>query len=197
MSHVQLHIIYLNETNIDSFLSSSLLNDADRNSINQVKMESRKKEAAASFYLKRKYVGDFYLDKYGKPQSDKIHFNISHTDGYIVIALSDKPVGVDIEVVKEMDNSIVKFISSEQEYDAIHNNVDAIKLWTNKEALLKAVGIGLRCLLNEVPGLPFNKVKKYRDKEYFTITTEYLNSIISIARETSEPFEISIEKEAI
>jgi 4'-phosphopantetheinyl transferase len=50
------------------------------------------------------------LNKFGKPmlENQEIHFNISHSGGYVVCAVSDSPIGVDIE----QTNPNIKSISS-------------------------------------------------------------------------------------
>lgn len=45
-----------------------------------------------SIIVKKEYYGKPYIDGYKEWQ-----FNISHTSGMIAIAVSDKPVGIDIE----------------------------------------------------------------------------------------------------
>lgn len=85
---------------------------------------------------------------YGRPfiVNSKLDFNISHAGEYLVLAIIDSSkVGIDIE---ECDNSInpaelgsIVFSSVEQEL--IDNDINKFfKLWTKKEALIKAHGTG-------------------------------------------------------
>ena len=46
---------------------------------------------------------EYAEEDFGKPyvtSHPDVHFNISHTDGYCAVAVSDKPVGVDIQLIK-------------------------------------------------------------------------------------------------
>lgn len=79
-----------------------------------------------------------------------INFNLSHTGNRIVIAFrfDGLKLGIDIEKGKlNFDyNSIVRDYFTIEEETAIHNSPSDdlfFKLWTRKEALLKATGSGL------------------------------------------------------
>ncbi len=94
----------------------------------------------------------FGANEYGKPfllGADKIHFNISHSGNWVVCAISDNPVGIDVETIKPTDFEIAKRFFSEDEYTALKSQHDDekqtyfYKLWTLKESYIKAVGKGL------------------------------------------------------
>ncbi len=81
------------------------------------------------------------------------HFNLSHSGGLALIALSRAaPVGVDLELVggKEPDEGLLASCLSAAERTQWPAIAPAARprafldLWTRKEAMLKAVGIGLR-----------------------------------------------------
>lgn len=89
----------------------------------------------------------FTYNKYGKPYIDSMFFNISHSGEWVIVACSDKEVGVDIEKI-QMENGVELYFS-EEEKKYIRNadkekkaNVFT-KLWTLKESYLKYVGTGL------------------------------------------------------
>lgn len=81
-------------------------------------------------------------------------FNLSHSGEYVVLAISNTGrVGVDVECV---DTTLINqgmarsFMSAEelQQYWALpasQQQTFFFRLWTIKEALLKAIGVGLRC----------------------------------------------------
>jgi 4'-phosphopantetheinyl transferase len=85
--------------------------------INKFKHPQVRVEKASS-YLLLKRVLDIHkikkikikLNKFGKPmlENQTIHFNLSHSGGYVVCAVSDSPIGVDIE----QTNPNIKSISS-------------------------------------------------------------------------------------
>ncbi len=95
----------------------------------------------------------FSVDENQKPylKNDKnFHFNCAHSGQWIVCAVDDAPVGVDIERVKSVDFDIAKRFFSDEEYNALMNVNESertdyfFRLWTLKESYLKAIGKGLR-----------------------------------------------------
>lgn len=88
-------------------------------------------------------------DKYYKPyikNQDEIKFNISHTDGYVVIGFSKRELGIDIEKINDdfEFECILESCFTPGEIKSI--GLDApmfYKYWTAKEAYLKCEGYGL------------------------------------------------------
>lgn len=75
-----------------------------------------------------------------------IHFNISHSEGLLVCAVYDKPIGVDVERVRSYPENLIKKVCSESELEFIlksgNINYEFCRLWTGKEACLKLQGRG-------------------------------------------------------
>ena len=92
-------------------------------------------------------------------QLSTVHFNISHSGEWVLIALAKEEVGVDIEYVNRAfdytDLLEDHFSEAEQEYiSQAKDSVEAFYyLWTRKEALTKAWGTGLQENLKQVNGL--------------------------------------------
>lgn len=100
----------------------------------------------------------FKCGKYGKPSivqdSNKgiLQFNMSYSREQILFAFTlNRSVGADIEFMKvssDMD-SVARLSFSPQEYEAFEKTIQSLKthcfyrIWTRKEALLKAMGKGL------------------------------------------------------
>ena len=88
-------------------------------------------------------------DKYYKPyikNQNEIKFNISHTDGYVVIGFSKRELGIDIEKVNDdfAFEDILENCFTFREIDNIGSNAPMFyKYWTAKEAYLKYEGYGL------------------------------------------------------
>lgn len=88
----------------------------------------------------------------GKPHLKKdcpLFFNISHSDEYVVCAIDNHPIGVDIERIGEVDVFVAKkfFSLDEQMYifsKGENPNVLFYKLWTLKECYSKYKGFGLK-----------------------------------------------------
>ena len=105
---------------------------------------------------------EFVCNEYGKPyllNYPDVHFNISHSGQYVACAVSDKPVGIDIQKISEYNPAVAKRVCSVQELKCIESSTDKssefIKLWTQKEAVIKMHGTGIantdikNCLNNE------------------------------------------------
>ncbi|HMW57792.1 MAG TPA: 4'-phosphopantetheinyl transferase superfamily protein [Accumulibacter sp.] len=107
-------------------------------------------------YLARDPQGlDFITNDYGKPAlstADRLQFNVSHCQDHILIGLTRRvPVGVDLERIRPLPNwyALAAHCCSAQELNwlagrpANDQERDFFRLWTAKEAVLKALGTGL------------------------------------------------------
>jgi 4'-phosphopantetheinyl transferase len=74
-------------------------------------------------------------------------FNISHTRNAVAAALSDGPVGVDVEGLRDIDAALAERVFSDNELALFRGAEDRtvcfFDIWTKKEALLKYGGQGL------------------------------------------------------
>jgi 4'-phosphopantetheinyl transferase len=107
----------------------------------------------------------FRYGAYGKPALDRVvhgrtlQFNLAHSNDLAVFIFCwDRPVGIDVEHVRPMtdeadfaerffspaESALIGSLSGEQKRNTF------FKLWTCKEAFLKASGAGLTDPLNEV-----------------------------------------------
>lgn len=157
------------------------------------KEETTRLEKQVSSYLKKKYIGEFYLNEFGKPLSiDKI-FNISHSKGVVALAISKEfSIGLDVEVIRDYKDETAKYISSDEEYASIKDNESFFTIWTNKEALVKCLGTGVKEEVKKIPAIPIDGLKRYKDHEFITKTIKIKDLIVTIALETTEPFEINL-----
>ena len=90
------------------------------------------------------------------PARPDLQFSWSHSGGYLLLALSRRPVGADIEVIRPRRESLPKYAFTEpelEEYRAMGGDWPAFyALWTKKEAWCKYTGEGLaRSLLHTPP----------------------------------------------
>lgn len=96
---------------------------------------------------------EFKKNLYGKPYVEdypNIHFNISHSGEYVLCAFDNKPIGVDIEEIKDIEfEDIIKSFFAEQEIYYIINGEKNTQInrfydiWTLKESYIKCLGQGL------------------------------------------------------
>lgn len=95
----------------------------------------------------------FQTGPHGKPKiSDpSVHFNLSHSGGVAALAISSTiSVGVDIEKIRPVKKEIARRFFTSNEADQIEKAEGLelkklfLKCWTQKEAVLKANGMGLQ-----------------------------------------------------
>ena len=85
----------------------------------------------------------------GKPfiPTDPIHFNMSHSKDLIVLALSEKPVGVDTEFMKKRDFiKLIRYALSSKEsaiYSMENITQEFYRWWTVYEAGIKLEGLNI------------------------------------------------------
>lgn len=89
----------------------------------------------------------------GKPvfaDYPNFHFNLSHSGTLALCALSDRPVGTDIEVIRPRSAKLPAYVFKGAEYDrflALGGDWNAFYiLWTEKESIMKYTGEGLKAL---------------------------------------------------
>jgi 4'-phosphopantetheinyl transferase len=92
----------------------------------------------------------FEYNEHGKPSiagHPEIFFNLSHCKKAAVCAISDHPVGIDVESIREYKASLVRYTMNDDEVAQIlqdaNPHVAFIRLWTQKEAVLKLAGTGI------------------------------------------------------
>lgn len=97
----------------------------------------------------------------GKPylkDMEEYHYNISNTDGMIVLALSDLEVGVDCEQIKarRFRSGVMKKCCTREETAYINAGESAkvqtsrfFQIWTLKESYIKMTGEGMRIPLTK------------------------------------------------
>ena len=98
----------------------------------------------------------FEYNEQGKPYIESgVQFNMSHSGDYVVLAISDRAVGIDIERIRHNKLSVAKRFFCEEEYEDILNAGDEhdrelrfLEYWTMKEAYVKYLGKGLSVPLN-------------------------------------------------
>ena len=181
-----------------SFLmNSKYLSELEKISFEKYKNENVRKEKIVSAILKNKYIGDYHLNEYGKPISNNKYFNISHSDGYIALAIDQVPVGIDIENIRNAEEDLRNYISNDEEKKYIHDDESFFEVWTNKEALVKANGNGINQEIKTIQSLPLNAIRTYDNKIYFNKTIKYQNLVITVSRASSDDFNINIMEEDI
>ncbi len=103
-------------------------------------------------------MDEWIYNEHGKPSftpsllhSFTPYFSISHCKDGIAVAIDDQPIGIDIETIRHADEDLIERTMNEKEQLQITNHQLPIesaraftRLWTQKEAIVKAQGVGIR-----------------------------------------------------
>ena len=90
----------------------------------------------------------FLYNEHGAPcVADGPYFSISHCKQGIAVVVSDSPVGIDIEGIRQVDEGLVRKTMNIEEQAQIQASAvpdrEFIRLWTRKEAYVKLQGTGI------------------------------------------------------
>lgn len=95
----------------------------------------------------------------------EIFFNISHSSNYVVCAIGDKPVGIDIEGGRKGRQNLARRFFDRAESDWIEeaeSDERFFRIWTLKEAYGKATGCGVLDILDKIVyRLEYGEIKAY------------------------------------
>lgn len=149
---------------------ASLLSADERERIRHLRRASDRANAIAAWSLVRLKLGEACqsdprflrferkcpacgLSDHGKPRlanpREEWHFSLSHSAEKVVVAISPTgPVGVDVEAASRSIDDIQGAIQHPSEPPC--SGIDLLRVWTRKEAFLKATGEGLRRPMAEV-----------------------------------------------
>lgn len=126
---------------------------------------------------------DFKIDEHGKLYLDNsdIYLNLSHSGQYVIAAISDAPIGVDVEHIDTNKNikEIIKFVldpKETEEFNKSKNQTDYFySMWSKKESYIKCVGKGLSMGMSTIN---LKRLKDYKfkcfDKENHQFAICYL-----------------------
>jgi len=140
-----------------------------RRKIQQYLQEKTKKQSIFAelllrYVLKKHYQLSaeqiqFTYSKYGKPhlaKNSNIHFSLSHSGSWVVCAVGNMPIGVDIEEIKHRSILLDPGIYSPGEIRRLEKlpqqeRIDkGIWIWTLKESYIKNIGAGLHFPLRSI-----------------------------------------------
>ena len=146
---------------ISLFMSSCPQTSAE----NKYQTEHQKGLALLAYGLKTLYGLDSVpmigYGVHGKPcfkYRKDIHFNISHCDGFVACAISDAPVGVDVERIASFSENLLRRVLTQEEQDQLfYHPKDSpeylekfYRFWTLKESAVKQSGNGLSQELRDI-----------------------------------------------
>ena len=134
-------------------------------------------------------IKDYRIDLLpsGKPilRDIPLHFSVSHAKGLCAMALSDAPVGIDLQDTDAFDKTdLQRFASRFLAPDELEVFLDEptkeqlCRIWTRKEALAKLLGRPLSSSLRSLSSLSFEGVsfrtrRASLEKLFFLTIAEY------------------------
>ncbi len=140
-------------TQADYILQYSLLDVALRAKIDAKKSDNDKMCSLAGYILLYRGVSELYgkekinitFNQNGKPLCDFCFFSISHSESRVVCAISNEPVGIDIQIVKNIrrQKNYKLFNAFENEYvnsGTKGHSARFTEIFTKKESAVKLLG---------------------------------------------------------
>lgn len=132
------------------------MSDERKADVARIKIEKKQKQKIIADRLCRLAISEFCeippeniifkTTEKGKPFAAglNIHFSVSHSGDYVVCAVSDKEIGIDIEKIRSANPRAAQKFASPKEIDYINSNQNGFfEIWTLKEAYFKCIGTGL------------------------------------------------------
>ena len=123
----------------------------------------------------------FEYNEHGKPSivgHPEIFFNLSHCKEAVVCVVSDQPIGVDVESIREYRESLVNYTMNDEEICEIESSENPaasfIRFWTMKESLLKLTGEGITDNLPSV----LSKLEATGESQNISFQTTFHNRYI-------------------
>ena len=154
-------MVYIDE-HIDDFDLQAALAEISEQRCKQAlrfKFERGQRTCVLAYLLLKKGLREVYgltenplfeYGEHGKPSiigHPEIHFSLSHCREAVACAVSDRPVGIDVESVQRYRESLAQYTMNDEELRLIaaaeRPDVAFIRLWTMKEARLKLTGEGI------------------------------------------------------
>lgn len=140
----------------DELCSQAQLDVSSLVDIKQLNSEKRRQEKLATACLFRELGVDYSQLKYSstrKPEliGDHRYVSISHTGNFVALALSNQPIGVDIQTVDERILRLRnRFVSEEEFINPEHELIHLMLHWSAKEAMFKWIGQEGVSLVNQL-----------------------------------------------
>lgn len=139
-------------SDFNDFSGLSLVTEDRKARIEKYRFDGDKRRCLAAGLLLRYLLKDkaeqVREDLHGKPvlSDGSIRFNLSHSGEYAVLAADKNEIGVDIEQIKTLRMSVAQRCYTDEELNWMNAQDDVTaafyRLWTGKESVMKATGLG-------------------------------------------------------
>ena len=124
-------------------------------------IQKKAQHAAAGLLLFHHFghINDLEYNEYGKPYlADRsAYISISHSQQWVVLAVSSTEIGADIQVVSPIRPGVLRRCFTDEEREYIGKDSKRFtQLWTRREAYAKFTGRGLTAPLSQfIPDIPY------------------------------------------
>ena len=133
--------------------------------------------------------------KLGKPsltERPDIHYNLSHADGIAACIISDYECGIDCERIRDYPEKVMRRVFSKKERAMVESapedkkNELFFRLWTLKEAYVKAIGVGISYPMNTLEfsfdsGRIITDIRDCRFRQYIVGDRAFIVSVCEMA----------------
>lgn len=159
-----LRVYFADISGLDIRPALSCLSDYRLKRLEQIKSEAGKRQGIGAELLLQRALReadpgfvlppDIVPGENGKPclKQGGLYFNLSHSAGKALCAVSDREVGADIQLEKPCNEGLMRrfFPPAEQAYVCSSGQRGAAftQIWAMKESYIKALGLGLKLPLN-------------------------------------------------
>ena len=141
-----------------------------RERLERLRIREKRREPLCAYALLQRMLRERYgwesfpelaLTDRGKPYFPafpEVHFSISHTEGAVLAAVAEHPVGVDLERLRPVRRSMLDRFGAE-------SAESFFKLWVRRESRGKCSGAGIAGMLRAEP--PMQAEENYLELEVF------------------------------
>lgn len=124
--------------------------------VHNSKHEKSRKQSMGAGLLLQKVLALYHMEQssvvigeHGKPMIAGLEFNLSHSGNLVICAVSDKPIGCDVEMIRKAPERVAERYFSESEKEYLNQfcgedyDTEFFRLWTMKESYVKMTGEGM------------------------------------------------------
>ena len=132
--------------------------------------------------------GMILYNEHGKPYLEHgKRFNISHSGNLALLAVSEVEIGADIEVLKTVNESVMRRCFTEDEAAFVNGSPENFaRVWTLKEAAVKLLGKGISFPLKSFSVLPFDEKHLIDGTEMYFFSTIIMGAPFAAATNYKE-----------
>jgi len=156
--------------------------------LSRVSRDALKLSAARSGVI----VGELHKDENDVPLPFGSHYwSVSHKPKYVAAVISNDRIGIDIEEIKPRSQSLFDYVASGEEWELSQDKSwdTLFRYWTAKEAVLKAIGIGISgfktCRIISVPD-EGHIILDYQSHLFEAEQLRYKGHIVSVLKDNNK-----------